>query len=74
MMTLRSVLFLSATAALAGVPAPAPEVPADCGSESPELPAFALEDVNADSPTFGTVFQSDAFIGKVTVVYWAQAT
>ena len=74
MSVIRTALLLFSATALAGLPAPAPEVPADCGQENPDLPAFALEDLNPNSPTYGAVLESDAFLGKVTVVYWAQAT
>ncbi len=52
---------------------PSPPPPVDCGS-SEELPAFALEDLNPNSATFGTTVSLSELLDEHLVIYWSQAT
>lgn len=62
------LLFAFPTGALAC------EKPDDCGIEATIIPDFTLEDVNPNSPTFGTERSRDEFLGSFLLVYFAQAT
>lgn len=56
-------------------PAPMPDsAPTDCGDPTAVIPAFALTDVNPNSPSYNLVRSRDEFLGKVVVIYWATAT
>ena len=46
---------------------------APCGS-SEELPAFALEDLNPNSATFGATVSLSELLDEHLAIYWSQAT
>ena len=48
--------------------------PTDCGQEPSVAPSFSLTDRNSTSATATQTIKSDDFLGRVWVIYWAQAS
>ena len=48
--------------------------PTDCGDTPETAPVFTLVDRNPSSPTYEQEINTADFMGRVWVVYWAQAS
>ncbi len=66
-----ALLLLFFALPISAEPCSAPDA---CGLTPEVIPDFTLQDVNPNSPTFGSEVSRDSLLGEYLIIYFSQAT